>query len=203
MADMLTDGVSRAIRDLRHRRLAAAARDGDAASFRRLYLELFAPISRYLRTRVASVPDAEDLTSQVFHRLLERLAAFDPSRGSVLGWALAIAHNALVDHHRAAGRIIELADPGLLVHAGADPLESLLRDEKVRRVLAVLRELDPELRGMLALRFEQELHYRDIAAILGIREAAVRKRFSRLLRELKSKLSGEPENRNEEAPDAL
>jgi RNA polymerase sigma-70 factor (ECF subfamily) len=203
MGDALTDGVSRAIRDLRHRRLAAAARDGDAASFRRLYLELFAPISRYLRARVASVADAEDLTSHVFHRLLERLDAFDPARGSVLGWALAIAHNALIDHHRAAGRSVGLADAGPLVHAGADPLESLLRDEKVRRVLVVLHELDPELRGMLALRFEQELRYRDIAALLGIREETVRKRFSRLLRELKSKLTGEDEERSEETPDAL
>jgi len=180
---------NRLLRDRRHARLLARARAGDEAAFRGLYRELFVPVSRYLSGRLERREDAEDLVSQVFHRFLERLDDFDRRRGTVLAWLLTMAHNALVDHYRTRKETVpvdELAE--LLAGGGASPLAEALRDERDRVIRGLLRELPAEIRRMFALRFEQDLRYREIAACMGLTESAVKQRFSRALRDLKSRL---------------
>jgi len=186
---MRTAPCGRLLRDRRHARLLARARAGDEAAFRGLYRELFVPVSRYLSGRLERREDAEDLVSQVFHRFLERLDDFDRRRGTVLAWLLTMAHNALVDHYRTRKETVpvdELAE--LLAGGGASPLAEALRDERDRVIRGLLRELPAEIRRMFALRFEQDLRYREIAACMGLTESAVKQRFSRALRDLKSRL---------------
>jgi RNA polymerase sigma-70 factor (ECF subfamily) len=84
----------------------------------------------------------------------------------------------------------ELAE--VLAGGGASPLAAALRDERDRVVRGLLRELPAETRRMFALRFEQDLRYREIAACMGLTANAVKQRFSRALRDLKSRLATRP-----------
>ena len=180
----------RIFRDRRHTRLLTAARSGDGDAFKRLYRELFEPVRGYLGGRLENLADAEDLTSRVFHRFLDRLDHFDPRRGSVLGWLLTIAHNVLVDHWKSARPAIPVEEVAeKLVGGGSDPLEAVLRDERVQMVHRLLGDLHPEAKWMLDLRFRHELRYRDIGAFMGLTEQAVKKRFSRTLGKLREKIT--------------
>ena len=182
--------ISRYLRDQRHARLLARARQGDADAFRQLYRELYDPVTHYLGTRLQNREDVEDLTARVFQRFLSRLESFDAARGSVAAWLLTMARNALVDHYRARKEVISLESVAeVLTAEGDDPLVAILRAEEAALVKDLLQELPPETREMFSLRFGHDLRYRDIASCLGLSEQAVKQRFSRTLRDLRIRLA--------------
>jgi RNA polymerase sigma-70 factor (ECF subfamily) len=178
------------LRDELHARRLARAREGDGEAFRALYRDLHPEVSRFVARRVRARADAEDLTARVFVAFVERLRDYDRGRGSVRGWLLAIARNAIIDHFR---RVRPTATPGELLDAlpcdAAGPLDGLLERERLDQLAALVRGLDPEARELLALRFADGLRHREVAAILGLQEAAVKQRVSRILRDLRARLS--------------
>lgn len=178
------------LRDELHARRLARAREGDGEAFRALYRDLHPEVSRFVARRVRARADAEDLTARVFVAFVERLRDYDRGRGSVRGWLLAIARNAIIDHFR---RARPAATPGELLDAlpcdAAGPLDGLLEREQLDQLAAIVRGLDPEARELLALRFADGLRHREVAAILGLQEAAVKQRVSRILRDLRARLS--------------
>jgi RNA polymerase sigma-70 factor (ECF subfamily) len=186
--------MRRAFRDRRHARWVKSARAGDEQALVRLYEELHPPVASYLRQRAPQPADAEDLVSQVFHRVLANLDRFDPGRGSVLGWALTMARHALIDHLRRSRDTVPVeAMADLLAGTTPDPLDGLIRTEQADRVRAAIAELPGETRELLALHYGQDLRLRDIGALMGLSEAAVKQRLSRLRRELRVRLHDEEE----------
>jgi RNA polymerase sigma-70 factor (ECF subfamily) len=191
--------LKRRLRDGRHGLWLRLARRGNEDAFRRLYGELYGPVAGYVAARTGNVHDAEDLTSTVFHRFLERLDRFETNRGSVMTWILAMARNAVIDHHRrldahgAARRqslpVEELAD--VLAGDGIDPLGSLIRDENLRLIRQLLRRESDEVREMFALRFGQGLRVREVAAVMNLGEDAVKQRFARTLKKIRQELLAE------------
>ncbi len=181
------------LRDVWLSRLVVRSQRGDHEAFRELYRALYAPVSRYLHRRVRSTPDAEELVSQVFFRLLESLDRIDPQKGSVLVYALSMARNALVDDARSrAGRVPEEA-AAAVPDMGAGPLERLMGEEDVERVRSELARLPTETRELLMLRFGDGLRFTEIAQVMGLSEAAVRQRTSRAVRELRERWAASPE----------
>jgi RNA polymerase sigma-70 factor (ECF subfamily) len=180
------------LRDAWLSRLVVRAQRGDREAFRDLYRALYGPVSRYVRRRVGSQADAEDLVGQVFFRLLETLDRVDPKRGTVLAYALTMARNALVDDARGrAGRVPEEA-AAAVPDAGAGPLERLLGEEDAERVRRELARLPAETRELLMLRFGDGLRFAEVAQVLGLSEAAVRQRTSRAVRELRARWDAGP-----------
>lgn len=180
------------LRDAWLSRLVVRGQRGDRDAFRDLYRALYGPVSSYVRRRVASPADAEDLVGQVFFRLLESLERIDSRRGSVLTYALSMARNALIDEAR--GRVGQVPEEAAaaLPDMGAGPLERLLGEEDVARVRAELARLPAETRELLMLRFGDGLRFAEVAQVLGLSEAAVRQRTSRAVRELRARWDAGP-----------
>jgi len=186
------------LRDRRHARLLVQARIGDERAFSTLYRELYGVLASYVRRRVSSPEDAQDLLGKVFHRFLEKLPEFDSAKGSVQGWVLQMGRNALIDHWRGqkASRSIEdLAD--ILADGAVDPLQALILAEEARFAGGILADQPAEIREIFALRFGQGLRYREIGECLGLSEDAVKQRFSRALRELRRQWKGHETKRGE------
>ncbi|MCA1689668.1 MAG: sigma-70 family RNA polymerase sigma factor, partial [Actinobacteria bacterium] len=72
-------------------------RDIDLAD---IYDEYVWRVFGFFAYRVDRRADAEDLTQLTFERAVRAWGRYDPARGSVGTWLLAIAHNLLIDHHR-------------------------------------------------------------------------------------------------------
>ena len=191
------------MRDGRHGLWLRLARRGNEDAFRRLYGELYDPVAGYIAARTNNVHDAEDLTSAVFQKFLERLDRFEAGRGSVMTWILAMARNAVIDHHRrldAHGSarkspvpVEELAE--VLAADQQDPLGSLVRDEDLRQIRQLLHREPDDVREMFALRFGQGLRVREVAAVMNLGEAAVKQRFARTLRKIRQELLAEEPER--------
>jgi RNA polymerase sigma-70 factor (ECF subfamily) len=194
--------LKRRLRDGRHGLWLRLARRGNEDAFRRLYGELYDPVAGYIAARTGNVHDSEDLTSAVFHGFLERLDRFEAGKGSVMTWVLTMARNAVIDHHRrldAHGSARKMAVPveelaNVLAADQADALGSLIRDEDLRHIRALLRREPDEVREMFSLRFGEGLRVREVAAVMGLGEAAVKQRFARTLKKIRQELlTEEPE----------
>jgi RNA polymerase sigma-70 factor (ECF subfamily) len=155
-----------------------------------LYRALHPDVCRFVGRRVGSAAEAEDAVAATFHRLLEVLPRIDGSRGSVTGYALAVARTVLSDGRRTRREAFRLEDAPEPQDPRPDALGRLLQGERegiLRRGLAALPEASREL---LALRFADGLRWSEVAAILGEPEAALRQRSSRALRELRESIDG-------------
>jgi RNA polymerase sigma-70 factor (ECF subfamily) len=167
-------------------RLAGRARSGDRDAFRDLYQELYDPVLAFVRARVSVAADAEDLVALVFFKMLDKLDTYDPERGSVRTWVLAMARNAVIEHYRTKVAAAPAEALEQLADSTFGPLESLEGDERARTARAILARQSPEVREMFAMRFFDGLRYREIGELTGLSEAAVKQRFSRTLRELRA-----------------
>jgi RNA polymerase sigma factor (sigma-70 family) len=176
-------------------RSARKAVAGDRRAFTRLYRDLHPLVARFVARRVDSRADAEELVAEVFRRVVEHLAEWDPKRGTVRAWVLRIARNAVIDHYRtrksplALGSLDSRQPLATLAMNGHEcgPLDHMLADERSARIRELLAACPDETRTLLAMRYGDGLRHAEIAELLGLGEAVVRKRISRAVRELRSR----------------
>jgi len=160
-------------------------RKGAGDSFEELYDRHFDSVNRYLRYRINSVWDADDLTAAVFLKALENYHKY---RGDapIAVWLFRIAHNAYVDYLRGRReRVFSDGEMALLEAPPAGPEEELLRDEEARQLRDMLWLLAPEQRDVVSLRYAGELKFGQIALVLGKTESAVRMIHHRALKALR------------------
>ncbi|UCG51923.1 MAG: sigma-70 family RNA polymerase sigma factor [Candidatus Latescibacterota bacterium] len=201
--------LQKEIRDRRQRILLRLAVRGSEDAFRRLYRELFMPVSRYIQIRVHNREEAEDICANVFRNFLLHLDSFDPTRGSVMTWIVTMARNAVIDHYRHTRPGCEgterlcrnLTDTlDTLADEQPGPLQAIINNEEIERVRRLLDRQPAEIREMFSLRFDQGLRVREIAEVMGLSPDAVKQRFARTFRKLQQELTDEDKPRGGERP---
>lgn len=154
--------------------------------FRQFYSEHREKLFGYLLRKSGSVHAAADLVQETYTRYLERY------RNQELSVALlfTIARNSFYDQMRNQRQQAELAEvPPAMVE---DQEHRFLVREESRQVLAALQELDEEDRDILSLVVSSGLSYREIAAIKGCSEGAVKVRVHRARKQLRKALPERP-----------
>lgn len=155
-----------------------------------LYDGHFAKVYNYVSYRVGDAAAADDVTSRVFERALDRLETYDRAAGPVEAWLFGIARNAVADHFRARRWLSWLPDGLLEERPAREPRHEdvLARDESLEELRRALERLAPRERELLALKFGAQMTNRDIAAHLGLGESNVGVILHRALAKLKAAL---------------
>lgn len=153
--------------------------------FEELYDKYFEPVNRYLRYRVDSTWDADDLTTIVFMKALENFGKYRAD-GPFAAWIFRIAHNVYVDYIRGR-REYATSDFMLELAAGSEeePEEIVLQGEELKKLRQLLNNLSPDYRDVVALRYAGDLRFAQIAEVLGKTESAVRMLHHRALKQLR------------------
>jgi RNA polymerase sigma-70 factor (ECF subfamily) len=81
-------------------RAVARAKEGDREAVRYLYLRYADNVYGYVRSIVRDDYEAEDITQQVFAKLIVVIHKYEPRAVPFSGWVLRLAHNAAIDHLR-------------------------------------------------------------------------------------------------------
>lgn len=161
----------------------------DATALAELYQRHVARVYRFVRGRCSSADEAADLTQLVFLKMAEAIPRYRERGLPFAAWLFRIARNATIDHarrHRPTLPWDALGDA-----AAPDDVEGAVLDREARaRLGALLAELSPDERELLALRFAAGLSSREIAAVVGASEAAVKKRLTRSIQRLKERSNG-------------
>ncbi len=160
-------------------------------AFSTLYEQHLPGIYSYLLAHTRAEEDAADLAQQVFAQALTALPRYRKQGIPVRVWLFRIAHNLMVDFHRRRRPTVTWdALPASLHPISNDHVEAtVVAREQVERLGMVLTRIEPEKRDLLALRFAAGLTVREIAVVLGRRDAAVRSEIRRLLHALHEELS--------------
>jgi RNA polymerase sigma-70 factor (ECF subfamily) len=162
----------------------------DAQAFGALYDRYVQRVYRYCYYRTNSIPEAEDLTAQIFLAALEGLPSYRQD-GHFAGWLFSIARRKVADYHRRASHLSleEAALPPIQTDLAMD-VETSQRRERLRQLVQALGE---EERELIHLRYVAELSFAEIAAVLRKKEEAVKKSLYRLIARLKSRLEADYE----------
>jgi RNA polymerase sigma-70 factor (ECF subfamily) len=161
----------------------------DAAATAALYQRYVARVYRFLRVRCGSSDEAADLTQQVFLKMAEALPRYRERGAPFAAWLFRIARNAAID--RARRHRVTVPWDSLTQAAAPDDVEAWVLDREARaRVGALLAGLSSDERELLSLRFAAGLSSREIAAVVGGSEGAVKKRLTRMIQRLKERSNG-------------
>jgi RNA polymerase sigma factor (sigma-70 family) len=145
------------------------------------------PLIAYFRRRVSSASEAEDLTQDVFERVLKALSHAPIVNAEALVFRIAV--NLLRDRARreitrggeqslTSENIVALADA---LTVDLSPERVVLGERTLADVLAALQELGERTQAIFYLYRLENLKIREIAAIYGISASAVEKQVSKAL----------------------
>jgi RNA polymerase sigma-70 factor, ECF subfamily len=169
--------------------LLALARTNDKQAIGALYDRYATHIYGYLYRRIGDAQVAEDLTGDVFVKVLEAIRSQRVWRLSFQGWLYRIAHNVAVDWFRSRESAVREPLDGLELAAdtpepGAQ-VAALWSHQDLYRALLALPEAQQQV---LVLRFGEGLKTREVAGILGKSVGAVEALQHRALSALKEQL---------------
>jgi RNA polymerase sigma-70 factor (ECF subfamily) len=169
--------------------LLAAALKLDARALGAIHDRYYPDVYRYLFFKVGDSQAAEDLSSEVFMRLLDALHTNRPPQ-SLRGWLFGVANHLSADYFRQRTRRpqTELSDEMSDGLEGVDTkvMESLT-NQSVRQALQQLTE---EQQQVLALRFHEGRSVADTASALHKSETAVKQLQFRAVATLRRFLEG-------------
>jgi RNA polymerase sigma-70 factor (ECF subfamily) len=163
----------------------------ESRSFTELYDEYFDRVNRYLRYRVQNSWDADDLTTTVFLKALEKFDQY--SRTSPFAsWIFRIAHNAFVDFVRKSREIPVNQDEFLAGEMDEtwQPEQQVLTNEEIAMLRDRLEMLTQDQRDVLTLRYFADLKIHQVAEVLGKTESSVKMISYRALQQLKKMYKG-------------
>ena len=171
------------------RGLVERAQAGDREALEELYLIHFDRIYSYLHVSVGNRHDAEDLTTQTFLKMLEKIGSFRWQSAPFSAWLFRIAHNLAMDHFRANRRWqpeedVPEPEPDEVTSAETGALESIGR----RSMLELIEDLSPEQQQVLTLKFVFNFANAEAATILGKTEGAIKSLQHRALVSLQKQI---------------
>ena len=132
-----------------------------------VYDRYFGDVYRFAYYKLSDEQVAEDISSDVFVRLLEALKKKRGPKDNLKGWLLATASHAVADHLRQVYRKPTEALSEILPDEGAPSLhEEIDRREQVDTVQDAYAELTPDQQNVLALRFGDGYSLEETARVM-------------------------------------
>lgn len=161
------------------------------AAFARAYEDYYGKLFAFTYSRTRDAELAKDIVASVFERAYVK--GHEVREPAAYGsWLFMIAKNLIAGHYRRAGREfnhLERAGEELrFVEPPMGPEDSLLRNERVGRLVEFVRELPARDRELISLKFDAELSNAEIAQILGLTALNVRVAIFRALRRLRTRM---------------
>ncbi|GIS68709.1 MAG: DNA-directed RNA polymerase sigma-70 factor [Chloroflexota bacterium] len=158
-------------------RYVVLAQKGESSAFEALYDHFYDQIFRYIAFKTSDSLIAEDLTEDVFLRMLESIRKFKPQGHPFSSWLFRIAHNRVIDHYRKRGRDKNVPLDTILTTVGESQstldtyVETKLAMREVNQAMENLTDLQREV---LNLRFAGGLSIKETAEAVNRNENSVK-----------------------------
>jgi RNA polymerase sigma-70 factor (ECF subfamily) len=177
--------------------LLKAARAGDSAAYDRLYNLYADRVFRYLYARLGQRELAEDLTADVFVRLLQNLPRFNVNTArpvaSFSAFVYRVAGNLLTDQYRKQKHRDhqDIDDQPNLADRRPEPFAQTAAFENGRELMDAMRLLGAEQQAVLLYRFSEEFSVCEVAEIMGKTTGAIKALQHRAIANLRRILTAE------------
>jgi RNA polymerase sigma-70 factor, ECF subfamily len=145
----------------------AAAKTGDMSALHFLYARFADDVCAYVRSIVRDPHAAEDITQNVFAKLMKAIHKYERREVPFAAWIIRVARNVALDHIRAARQIP--VDEVRTSDEGGEPVGV----ERAQSIRDALQQLPHDQREVLVLRHIAGLSPGEIAERLGKTEASI------------------------------
>lgn len=160
----------------------------NALSFEDLYERYATDVLRVSYYYLKDRQKAEDVTQDVFVRLITNRPQLEPGREKA--WLFKVALNKCRDYWRGAWfRNTVLGHPAMELFPAPDEIEGIARSEALAHAVA---DLPAEFKEVVLLHYYQGFGITEISEILDIAEGTVSSRLSRARKKLEKSLEGGP-----------
>jgi RNA polymerase sigma-70 factor (ECF subfamily) len=167
---------------------------GDESALREAYREHGAAVLGLAVRVLGNVTTAEDVMQDVFVRLWEQPERFDPTRGRLRSYLLAMTHSRAAERLRAEAsqrRRLDVAGRQPVDPAQSDPTHALAVQDASTAVRRVLAELPEDQRVAIDMAYFGGLSYRDVAVALAEPEGTVRYRIRAGMQKMRAALQAQ------------
>ncbi len=156
--------------------LLDAAVQYDEAALGEIYDRYEAKIFSYIYRRVGDETQTEDLTAQVFMKMLQAIRERKAWHSSFSGWLYRIAHNIVIDYYRQRDRRKDIAldDAPDLVSERDDPMLSTELKIATEQLRFAMRQLTEDQEEVLCLRFMEGYSIGEVAVMMNKTEGAIK-----------------------------
>ena len=153
--------------------LARRAASGDRRAFASLYDRHVDAVYRYAYFRLRVDAEAEDVTSDVFHRALVAMPRFEPRR-PFLAFLYTIARNVITDRMRRERPQASFEDALAHPSDAPGPEELASAGDEVRRLRAAVAQLTTLQQEVIVLRYLEGRSTKETAVVIGKPESTIR-----------------------------
>jgi len=154
--------------------IISRAQDGDATVLSDLYEHYRESVFRFLYYRVGDVQVAEDLTSEVFLRMVRAIGGYRPRGIAFDAWLFQIARNQAIDYYRKQSREqnVPLEEELFVANEGIEKMiDGKFNNESL---VQALRHLNESQRDVMVRRFVNEMPIAQVAQTLHKSEDSVK-----------------------------
>ena len=154
--------------------LLERAKEYDPEALGEIHDAYFEKIYRYIYRYLGEAHLAEDLTADVFLKLLEAIKVSRGPRTNLSAWLYRVAHNLVVDHfRRQSGRESLLLEESLV--AANDDMAMVMEKKLVQQQLrAAISHLTADQQQVIILKFVEGLSNTEAGQVLGKTEGAIK-----------------------------
>ncbi|MEW9094139.1 MAG: sigma-70 family RNA polymerase sigma factor [Clostridiaceae bacterium] len=147
-------------------------------------------VYNYIYYRVNCDYTAEDLTSQVFEKIMVKIETYSEGKAPFEVWVFAIARNVVNDYFRSLKKhqFFSLDAIKELVSKEKTPESMVVTAETNAKLSKALDILNKRERNIVALKFGANIKNKEIAQILNISESNVGVILYRTMKKLKSEM---------------
>lgn len=165
--------------------LLARAKQLDTDALRSLHQRFYETVARYIQFKVGDPQTVEDLSGEVFVRVLEGLRQGQSWRDSPRGWIMGIARHVVADHYRQRERRNEVQLSEQLASAEtSDPVRQVMQSERQQRLWQAIQQLTDEQRDVILLRFREGIDIKGVAKAINKSPSAIKSLQYRALQTL-------------------
>lgn len=159
-------------------------------NFASLYQTFFKPVFAYILCRVGQRALAEDLAACTWRKAYEKIALFDPQKGTFRQWIFTIARNEINMYYRLYYVRKFLSLTGFEDNAfGVSSQEDASREEDTQALLNAMAVLSQKEKDLVALKFYSGMNNREIARQTGLSESNVGTILHRSIAKLRKEMT--------------
>ena len=175
-SSVVEEGSNTNADDPEQQALLEKARRADTVALGEIYDQYADKIYAYIYHRVGQAELAEDLTGQVFMRMLEAIHSGQAWRTSFSGWLYRIAHNLVIDQYRQRSRatFVDIDEVPPISETDSEPSRSVQASMDRESLQAALSQLTEDQAQVITLRFLEELSIAEVATIMERNEGAIK-----------------------------
>ena len=147
-----------------------------------LYREYYGKVCGYIRSKINSAHDAEDIAADVFVKVFEKLDTFDDRKASISTWIYTITRNTLTDYYRTRRVWDEVPE---MLADGFSVEDEICNAEMLETLAKALERLDERERDIIVLHYYSGKTLKEIAGTMNISYAYVKVLQNKALGSLK------------------